>query len=99
MRILCALLAVYVLALSVHTCSDGNAQEHVACAQEQSGDEHHDLDVCSPFCTCTCCAGITYVKVVRFQQVVVPMHTRVYSESTAAVLSMPRTPVWQPPQA
>ncbi len=98
MRLFCALLAIYVFALSVHTCSDGHGQEHVTCAMEQNGTEHNDVDVCSPFCTCTCCAGITHVKVAHFQQVV-PMHTLVYSENTSTVRSMPRTPVWQPPQA
>lgn len=98
MRWLSAILAIYVFALSVHTCSDGNGQEHIACAMEQNGAEHTDVDVCSPFCTCTCCTGVTLLKVDRFQQVV-PVHTLVYSEGTSTVLSMPRTPVWQPPQA
>ena len=98
MRWLSAILAIYVFALSVHTCSDGKAQGHELCSLEQTNDAHDDMDVCSPFCTCTCCAGVTLLKVDRFQQVV-PMHTLVYSEGTATVLSMPRTPVWQPPQA
>ena len=98
MRFLCALLAIYVFALSVHTCSDGIAQGHAVSTVQQTEDGHGDMDLCSPFCTCTCCAGITSVKVHRFQHVV-PMNALVYSEGTSSVLSMPRTPVWQPPQA
>lgn len=98
MRLFCALLAIYVFALSVHTCSDGKTAEHQLCVVRQPNDAHADMDLCSPFCTCTCCAGVTLLKVDRFQQVV-PMHTLVYSEGTSTVLSMPRTPVWQPPQA
>ena len=98
MRFLCALLTVYVFALSIHTCADGNTSGHEVSTLEQTSDGHGEMDLCSPFCTCTCCAGITHVKVNHFQHFI-PMHTLVYSESTSTVLSMPRTPVWQPPQA
>lgn len=98
MRWFCAILALYVFALSVQPCSDANKDGHEQCSVQTEGEQHEHMDLCSPFCTCTCCAGITLLKVDHFQRVL-PTRTLVYTEGTATVLSMPRIPVWQPPQA
>lgn len=52
-------LAVYVLALTLEPCVDKEIHHpgsHMVCAAEMghgTGADHKD--VCSPFCTCSCC--------------------------------------------
>ena len=98
MRWFCAILALYVFALSVRPCADTMKDGHEQCVVQPEGDQHEHMDMCSPFCTCTCCAGVTLLKVERIERGL-PLSAVLHSENTAFVRSMPRPPVWQPPQA
>lgn len=98
MRWFSVILALYVFALSVQPCTDAQVANHETCAVQTEGDQHEHMDLCSPFCTCTCCAGVTLV-VIDHSPRVSPVGSLAYNDGTAFVLSMPRIPVWQPPQA
>lgn len=107
-RLVAFILAVLVLALSLFPCNDPEAQ--IAPASEANSAivmnagvddnypaHHHDL--CSPFCTCSCCSGITLPAPLALN---VPQGFR-YVKRPTAVYIQPRTeaitvPVWQPPQ-
>lgn len=72
MRFLCALLSIYVMLMSVMTCKDGlvleNSKTQIVLTQDTDHAET-PADLCSPFCTCTCCVGITQPVVTATQSV------------------------------
>ena len=58
-KILAGLLAFYMLALIFMPCNDTcDSKVHHGITTIQSAQEHHEAenDICSPFCTCNCCA-------------------------------------------
>ena len=63
-----------------------------------SNQQHKETDPCSPFCTCNCCAGFTFLFTsLKLQPVI-----HVIKKQYCFYLSYPATeislPVWQPPQ-
>lgn len=61
------LLALYVVMLSCIPCQDDVArcpgQEEQSVVVHDAGGGHSEaLDLCSPFCICACCAGVTIAK-------------------------------------
>jgi hypothetical protein len=65
----------------------------------QQHENHGDVDLCSPFCHCTCCATYTVINNV----VTLPERTEValcpvFTEYLSADLIEISLPVWQPPQ-
>ena len=60
------LLSIYIIALTIMPCVD---EVHgVSCSETEvcsttPGQEHQDLDQCSPFCDCNCC-GISMITVI-----------------------------------
>lgn len=84
-------------------CADGeNAinQDKVKASfsKTQSHQEESHDDGCSPFCSCSCCAGFAYIIPIK--------HTSLFTTASAVknTLLMPidlskvSLPVWQPPQ-
>ncbi|HMQ59451.1 MAG TPA: hypothetical protein PKE06_02230 [Flavilitoribacter sp.] len=67
MKCLTSILSFYFLMLSLLPCTDTCASEnemqdgrHRMVSGEHSGCSHQqDDDLCSPFCTCTCCGQVT----------------------------------------
>ena len=58
-------LALYMLALVFMPCKDlCDSQQHHAITTIQSAQEHHEAenDICSPFCTCNCCASYVVIS-------------------------------------
>ena len=62
-----------------------------------SNQQHKETDPCSPFCTCNCCAGFTFLLTLLKLQPVIHVIKKQY----CFYLSCPATeisfPVWQPP--
>jgi len=55
------ILSVLTITLSALPCDDelANADTNSIVLNSDSHDDHHDSgDLCSPFCTCVCCANI-----------------------------------------
>ncbi|HEY1010301.1 MAG TPA: DUF6660 family protein [Daejeonella sp.] len=73
MKFLCAIFSVYVMLMSVMTCKDGFVMEksktQVVLAQDTDHAETPS-DLCSPFCTCTCCVGCTQPSITVMQAAV-----------------------------
>jgi hypothetical protein len=62
MRLVLILLAFYTITLSFVPCQDEASEEgHSTSSFVTAGDQPHPakIDLCSPFCVCSCCAGIT----------------------------------------
>jgi len=59
MKIFACILSIYVLALTAIPCIDlqYNNDMHKTELAQKSTSGQNDIDYCSPFCTCSCCAS------------------------------------------
>lgn len=107
---LTTILSLYLLGLSVWPCSDESLPATgqrgfpvlLSADTAQPGPTHQHEDLCSPFCSCTCCAATsTMLPDAGYPPIRVPVVIRV------AVASFfykplrspePLTAIWQPPQ-
>ena len=106
-RFLSAILAILVLVLSCIPCDDAAAAAHDADAHAESTMKAapdgecpiHHADHCSPFCTCSCCAGIALpVSVfIKARQPFLFVEKPIAAHFAQAVGSI-ALPIWQPPQ-
>jgi hypothetical protein len=100
MRLLAILLSLYAFLLSATVCADDGCAGKGAIMDTVTATAPHadHVDLCSPFCACACCAGMTVVKSAVFAPVlaVIP---ELHAPAFAATRSAPRPLVWQPPKA
>src|SRR5574337_1056919 len=102
MRIFCLLFAFYVTALTIMPCNDvhaGKVASNIPLTIGQAQDHHErDNDVCSPFCTCTCCSvSVTFVAHFNNVSITPPGHEITF----AALTQNPQSSAgdhWQPPK-
>lgn len=105
MRIVLIVLAIYTTALSCIPCKDSvqtKAYSPVVnlIKVDQSRQQTADIDLCTPFCTCTCCASVS------IQQEITTLPAKaafsVFEDLTFAYLSRTHsgdlTSIWQPPR-
>ncbi|NIJ52845.1 DUF6660 family protein [Dyadobacter arcticus] len=101
-RTILILLAFYTIALSCIPCQDEALGElhDAASIQQHTSQEPVDLDLCSPFCVCTCCAGITLQQ--EMDSAPLLSNFSVFEEITFAYSSGANsgdlTSIWQPPR-
>ncbi|MCF6214252.1 MAG: hypothetical protein L3J45_09540 [Flavobacteriaceae bacterium] len=69
MRWIAKILAVITLVLTLFPCNDGFAQyqssdaTYLSISTLDTQNHHSDEgDLCTPFCTCVCCASLVYVE-------------------------------------
>jgi hypothetical protein len=102
MRLFTALFTLYVFLLSVSACADdgctGEAAHMDLSAVQAMPDHAEHADLCSPFCSCNCCAGLALVKMSFFPSIVRTASV-MHADERTVTCAMPRPPVWQPPQA
>lgn len=107
MRSTSFILSILILILSCLPCADvdcmtivqPNIQKAENNASREQHENHGNVDLCSPFCHCTCCATYTVINNVvsipeRIDVAVCPIFT-VYLSADLIEISLP---VWQPPQ-
>jgi hypothetical protein len=105
MRILLIVLAIYTTALSCIPCKDSvQTRERGTVVNVIKADQAHqktaDIDLCTPFCTCTCCASVS------MQQQITTLPAKaafsVFEDINFAYLSRTHsgdlTSIWQPPR-
>lgn len=102
MKVFAVFMSFLILGLTVMPCMDAVAfsiEDHKTelSSQGNCGD-HEDRDDCSPFCSCTCCAGSTVINgTVGIASVHIfpakTYHTYLPTDPTAI-----SRPVWQPPR-
>jgi len=107
MRFTAFILAILVLILSCLPCADLDAMpiaktktnSSVSKPLKEHSDNHKEVDLCSPFCHCACCAGFSII----YHPVLMPerIHIQVaklhidFLSSEIVEISLP---IWQPPQ-
>jgi hypothetical protein len=102
MRYFASLLALVMLTMSILPCRDNPGTEPAAThslASQQDQHQHEDhKDICSPLCSCACCAtsSIT-VAPIEFSPQLVHHHPDACGFRSGSLRQM-AIPVWQPPQ-
>ncbi|MEO6287598.1 MAG: DUF6660 family protein [Dyadobacter sp.] len=103
MRIILIILAFYTVALSCIPCQDQAVEaafsDHVvvnANDQQQAA----DIDLCSPFCICTCCSAITLQQEITSPSLLAsfPVFEDLIFAYSSETISGDLTSIWQPPR-
>ncbi|WP_374760192.1 DUF6660 family protein [Dyadobacter pollutisoli] len=103
MRIILIILAFYTIALSCIPCQDQALEvsysDHVtvdASSQQQST----DIDLCSPFCICTCCSAITLQAETAPPPMMAsfPVFEELIFAYSSNINGGDLTSIWQPPR-
>jgi len=95
-------MAVLVLSFSIIPCADETsiAKEEVEnysmTASTPQGEPQDDE--CSPFCICTCCAGVSVTCSSSALSAITIPHKLIYSSFIQASTHSFAAPIWQPPQ-
>ncbi|MCE6991052.1 DUF6660 family protein [Dyadobacter sp. CY323] len=103
-RFVLVLLAFYSIALSCIPCQDQEeaAPENQIVVIKPDTDQqgHFEMDLCSPFCTCACCASVSLQHQIAFLPLKASFTT--FKEISFAYLSATNrddlTSIWQPPR-
>jgi hypothetical protein len=96
---------MYVIALSVYPCSDGNTcadeikngQQSIGVSDHEHSDSEEDL--CSPFCICSCCAAhikLSPISDLNFPTVV--HNTKEIIPYLEKQIVFDHNHIWQPPR-
>lgn len=100
MRPLYLLMAIYVLGLSLMTCTDGMVKDdcalttHFHAAQDS---QHGEDEACSPFCVCSCCSNVV-VTTIAYTFTLSPVIGERSVLPAPRFTSAERASVWQPPK-
>ncbi len=100
MKFLAFIMAFLVLTLSVMPCADtneGKAKNELSKSGHQQKDAQQED--CSPFCTCTCCAGFSINHFIAALSSI-PAYEPNLTTSFLSLQTMEvALPIWQPPQS
>ena len=95
-------MALIVCFASVMPCADSvgalNKNRSVVMSSTQNRSTPRDIDLCSPFCICSCCAGFTYAPNLCQIVWVKPIVSNNKLHFINADISNISLPIWQPPQ-
>jgi hypothetical protein len=110
MKLFCHIFSLYFLALSCLPCTDNGYEvvppryqtENIRQNDHDHEDHSHCKDLCSPFCTCTCC-GITisfqktFSYIATHRPTILPIVVENFSYQSSNSLQYLQG-VFQPPQ-
>lgn len=95
-------MSLLVFSLSIMPCMDAFAlNEDSAKTEISSSDncpDHNDADKCTPFCTCSCCAGFTISNAFFKTEAIYHGQAKAYNTYLPPVPTEVSLPVWQPPK-
>jgi len=100
-QIVTTILSVYLLVLTVMPCTDAHAKMGATQQTQvsQADDEHHDLDICSPFCVCSSCtAAVILQPSITFDVLHFESEGKNVPSFYQSVNSSFYASIWQPPQ-
>jgi hypothetical protein len=96
-------MAFLVLILSILPCTDtgittndGKAKTEIS--KQGQHKNNTQQDDCSPFCSCTCCAGISLNHFIASIHFIPVYKTKPQAAHLRANVISVALPVWQPPQ-
>ena len=101
MKIFTLILSMYVMLLTGVSCDDAlyepSASQSTTFTAHENDATDCIIDLCSPFCSCTCCVGFNKPKVVLTTTILpeVALAKIIYTEKA---YSSERHPLFQPPR-
>jgi hypothetical protein len=101
MKILAYILSLYILVLTAIPCIDipyNNSLQKIELTTKTTDNHQNDIDDCSPFCTCQCCATpvVFQISIIDFKSF--SFSKKIYSEYTSNYISSLNASIWQPPK-
>ena len=99
-KILANVLWVYLLTLLVLPCNDTcGSDSHVQPITLEQAQDHHEEEnnLCTPFCTCSCCATPVLVGHLQELELNVAEFAR-HSDYSHSFFSSYSHSIWQPPK-
>jgi hypothetical protein len=100
MKLFFILYSFYLLGLSIVPCADSNENNVNASSTAISLPQkhHHTTDICTPFCTCTCCASSAFYQPLTVFRLA-ELHIGVVKIATQkSLISHTSHSIWQPPK-
>ncbi len=98
MKIVSAIMAIYIMGLLFVPCADLHAENDSGKAKfEISDTQENHIDTCSPFCFCECCQTISQPVIDHFFQ----FYTTLISTSVTIIRISEysvHTSMWRPPK-
>jgi hypothetical protein len=102
-KVIVFIMAVMVLALNGMPCMDDacimtNGKVETKVSKSSIPKEHNNSDNCSPFCTCNCCTGFTFLFARCKVNLPFFLTEKQFAYHLPAKVSNIALPVWQPPK-
>jgi hypothetical protein len=104
MKFVAFIMAFLILSLPVLPCADDGsapdadkAKTEIVQQHSQPEEQEHN-DNCSPFCHCTCCAGVSISHIFTIVSSLLLMDGKSYTSYLPDHLIEYSSPIWQPPQ-
>ena len=102
MKFFTFIMAFVVFFASIIPCADSvgaiNDNRSVELSANHQSSSSGDMDFCSPFCICACCAGFVYTPALyQISEVTSPFNPIKEAFINADISSI-SLPIWQPPQ-
>jgi hypothetical protein len=103
MKIFAFIMALMVLGMSCLPCGDSSfatdyAKAKVEMSKRTNQEDQDHNENCSPFCHCSCCAGVSITPPLSINTTVAIAFCRSFSFYSSSELIEVSLPVWQPPQ-
>ena len=101
MKFFCAVFSIYVLFLTMLPCMDKHEDIVVQKSEITPVTSHghdQDIDHCSPFCTCNCCASPKIQQEMIISFTTFPVTEKYFLEISTTLVSFHSSAIWQPPQ-
>lgn len=98
MKLVSAIMAIYILGLIIVPCADVHAEYDSNKAGVQLIDTHENhVDTCSPFCFCDCCQIVSQPEYHSFTTPSINLFESLVTFYQASEFSIPIT-FWRPPK-
>lgn len=103
MKWLNILICLYMIILAIMPCQDrddaGVIVNTVSVQQSHENDEKAGKEICTPFCTCSCCSTVrTLTPIVTIASTIESPVKKNYRQSLVPALSDQALSIFQPPQ-
>ena len=101
MKFFAYILSFYILILTAIPCMDeheDNTLQKTEISPKTTHDHQQDIDHCSPFCTCNCCASPVLQFNVVIEFICFKYSVYDFPEYNTTITSSFFASIWQPPQ-
>jgi len=101
MKFFVHILSLYILVLTAIPCIDkpeDHSLQKSVISSKTAESYHHEIDHCSPFCTCNCCSSSKIQQQIVIEFNCAEILLSCFSEKSPSAVSAPPGTVWQPPR-